>query len=270
MATRLPPLRAVLYRSRAPLAVMVSCAAHLVGLAAVDQAEGMAASPRGVGRFVVMEQAEPAATDPPQPLPAEESPTVERALRNAAAPRPAAPEPLAAHQPDQTAVAAVEPLDLTGVTLAGDSGSSWSSVVGNGRSMMGPLGPVRRRPTPPARASKAKGNGRKGGQRPRRPADVKLADLSDRPVPANLDSRLRLNYPKQARDEQISGVAVVRARIGPAGRVGRVQVMSESYGGFGAACSATVQGSMWSVPRDRKGRAVATWIRYTCRFAIER
>ena len=39
--------------------------------------------------------------------------------------------------------------------------------------------------------------------------------------------------------------------------------------GFGAACEQTLRGSRWSPPYDREGRAVSTFINYTCRFNVE-
>jgi hypothetical protein len=52
--------------------------------------------------------------------------------------------------------------------------------------------------------------------------------------------------------------------------VRQASVLDESSPGFGEACRRTVTGSRWSPPRDRQGRKVATEIRYTCRFVVER
>jgi len=265
----MPSLRQLLRLCRAHIAVVVSCAVHLAVVTIVDGAPPERATEQTAGRFVVVAPDEPPVVEPPEPEPPElgqdESASAPAAP---AAPPPVIPPP--SEPATEPAVEPVAPLDLTGVTLAGDSGSAWSSVVGNGRTMTGPLGPVRARPRATAEPSpvKAKGKGKRAGSGRRRPAEVKLADLSERPQPANLDAKLRLNYPKQARDQQISGVAVVRARIGPRGRVDQVRVMSESYEGFGGACSATLHGSRWSVPRDQQGRPVATWVRYTYRFVV--
>jgi hypothetical protein len=62
----------------------------------------------------------------------------------------------------------------------------------------------------------------------------------------------------------------VEARIEPDGRVRSVTLAGESFAGFGDACKKTLIGSRWSPPRDHDGRAVATRIRYTCRFMVDR
>jgi TonB family protein len=96
-----------------------------------------------------------------------------------------------------------------------------------------------------------------------------LADLSTRPVPPALGSELREHYPLEAKQRGIGGSATVEARIEPDGRVGRISLKQESFAGFGDACRRTLAGSRWSAPRDRNGRAVATVIRYTCRFVVQ-
>jgi protein TonB len=104
--------------------------------------------------------------------------------------------------------------------------------------------------------------------RPRQPAVVPPSNLSERLRPPALDSELQRSYPADARQRGIGGSAVVRARIGPDGTARSLQVLSESFPGFGAACQKTLTGSRWSVPRDRNGHAVTTEIRYTCRFVV--
>jgi TonB family protein len=98
---------------------------------------------------------------------------------------------------------------------------------------------------------------------------VPLSDLSSRPVPPALDGALRQNYPEEARRRAVGGTASIRARLDPDGILRRVQVQSETFAGFGNACRRTLEGSRWSAPRDRAGRAVATEIRYTCRFQVD-
>jgi len=98
--------------------------------------------------------------------------------------------------------------------------------------------------------------------------EVAAADLSTRPVPPELTANLRDHYPATAKARGIGGSATVRVRIEPDGRVRRVELMTESFEGFGEACRRTLAGSQWTAPRDRDGRAVATHIRYTCRFVV--
>jgi hypothetical protein len=45
-------------------------------------------------------------------------------------------------------------------------------------------------------------------------------------------------------------------------------VVSQSGPGFGDACRATLRDSVWSAPLDREGRAVTTFVTYTCRFEV--
>lgn len=193
------------------------------------------------------------------------------------APEPEAPEPHDAPPvrervaPVQTAqpVAKAEaptpaaPLDLSGVTLTNADDSSFAMPVGNGQAfagVIGPGGPRTEAPSAPAALPSPTARG---------PEIVPLSDLSSRPVPPALDGALRQNYPEEARRRAVGGSASVRARLDPDGILRRVQVQSETFAGFGAACRRTLEGSRWSAPRDRSGRAVATEIRYTCRFQVE-
>ena len=54
------------------------------------------------------------------------------------------------------------------------------------------------------------------------------------------------------------------------GRVGEIQVLSESSPGFADACRRTLRGSLWGEPLGRDGRPVRTRLAYRCRFRIER
>jgi TonB family protein len=101
------------------------------------------------------------------------------------------------------------------------------------------------------------------------PLLVAVGDLSARPAPPALGPALERNYPADARRRGLSGTAKVRARIDPDGVVRRVSLLEESAAGFGSACSRTLSGSRWAAPKDKAGRAVATEIRYTCRFVVE-
>jgi TonB family protein len=134
--------------------------------------------------------------------------------------------------------------------------------LGNG----GSLEPTRARPAPvnvPAPVTPAPISAKV------EPALVAIGDLSARPSPPPLGPALERNYPLEARRRGLSGSAKVRARIDPDGVVRRVSLLEESAAGFGNACSRTLSGSRWAAPKDKAGRAVATEIRYTCRFVIE-
>jgi TonB family protein len=198
-------------------------------------------------RFDVVEPAKP------EPLPPE--PAKPKAPK-APAPPPAEPPPPTSAPPP--------PAAADGVTLAADgNGSAFAMPLGSG----GALDPTRVHtpapvnapaPTPPApTAIKTE------------PAVVAVSDLSAKPSPPSLGAALERNYPADARRRGLSGTAKVRARIDPDGVVRRAVLLEESAAGFGGACSRTLQGSRWAPPKDKAGRAVATEIRYTCRFVVE-
>lgn len=215
-----------------------------------------------VVEFELSKPPEPPAPEPKTepPPPAEDPVPIEpAALRAEAAPKeaaapPDAPEP----EPEQAPVA-----DLTGLTLTNDDGTgSWGSRVGNGSAIDSPIraGSNGRRPAPQAPSAAAAPAAAKPS------GVVALADLSSRPVPPKLDGILERHYPEVARQQGKSGTAIVRARIDADGRVRKANVVSESENGFGRACHATVMGSQWSPPKDQAGKAVATFVSYTCRF----
>jgi len=185
-----------------------------------------------------------------------------------ALPEPARPEPAKAAKPKATPntppAPVPAPVDLRGVTLTNDTGGGFASAVGNGSAFEGPVGPIGSkapapRPTAPAPAPSAPAPG---------VPEVAAADLSTRPVPPELTGSLRDHYPAAAKARGMGGSATVRVRIEPDGRVRRVEVVTETFEGFGEACRRTLVGSQWTAPRDRDGRAVATHIRYTCRFVV--
>jgi TonB family protein len=167
--------------------------------------------------------------------------------------------------------AAARPADLTGITLTNALGTGWLSATGDGSSRTGPLRNVhaarlRAVSTAPASSTPA----RSEHARPRAPALVAPEDLSQPPRAPDLNGALEANYPPEARAAGISGMAVVRALISPAGEARALGILSESAPGFGAACLKTLMGSRWSAPVDRSGRAVATEIRYRCTFKVAR
>jgi TonB family protein len=200
-----------------------------------------------------------ARTEAPPPRPIARAPrTLARAPRAVPAPAPeAAPPPATAPPPEPIA-------DLTGVTLTNDgAGPGWSSAVGNGAVMTGPIGAVARRRVAPAGI----GDGAAGAGGP---PLVPLADLRRRPEPPDLDGPLARNYPEEARRAGLTGSAIVRARILPDGALDRTRVAFASAPAFGDACLRTLAGSRWTAPLDGGGRPCATEIRYTCRFELGR
>lgn len=211
---------------------------------------------------VEMSVAPPKAPPPPAeaPKPAAPKPRVAMA-------RPAAKIPTAAPPPPPSAApppADESPADFTGQTLTNDGpGEGWASATGNGAKMNGPVG------RPGARVTHRVVEGDPAGTGSGPPV-VAIGDLSRPPSPPpELADKLVAAYPPEARAKGIAGKAVVKARITPEGRVRDMSVVSETAGGFGAACEATLRGSEWTPPIDRQGHPVSTFISYTCRFNVE-
>lgn len=191
--------------------------------------------------------------EPPRPEPAKAPPRVQPHAAPVAAPQAAPPAP------------APETPASTGVTLTGDGpGNAFSMPLGNG----GELSPTSQ-PRAPAPLDVPAPTKPAPSPAPREPPLVAVGDLSSRPAPPSLGAALERNYPADARRRGLSGTAKVRARIDPDGVVRRVTLVEESGAGFGTACSRTLTGSRWAAPKDKTGRAVATEIRYTCRFVVE-
>jgi len=200
---------------------------------------------------------------PPPPTEAPKPPPPEPKLE----PRLAKAKPKAAPSVNPEPVpAAPPPVDLRGVTLTNDTGgAAWSSAVGNGSALSGPVGPIGALAARPA-ASDAPA---RPSARSAEIALVDAADLSTRPVPPALAGDLRERYPAAAKQRGVGGSASVQARIEPDGRVRQVRLENETFAGFGDACKRTLLASVWSPPRDKEGRKVATMVRYTCRFVVE-
>ena len=165
-----------------------------------------------------------------------------------------------------------EPVELTGVTLTNDgAGDGWVSRVGNGSALRGPIrAPSRRVRSAASRKPSLRPASLQRSFASARPDLVPLTDLSRRPSPPPLDGKLASNYPPEARRRGLEGLAVVTARIEADGHIRVASIASESDPGFGEACRRTIVGSVWSPPQDASGRAVATQIRYTCQFRVDR
>jgi protein TonB len=243
----------------------MSLGAHMAVLGALGfmptSEEYFAAGP------VEMEVIEPPPPPPPPPpeLPPEPKAPEPEAPKPKPAPRPA---PQAEEPPPPTneppKAAPEAPLDFTGVTLTGDTGSSWSSVVGTGAPITAPIGRIAKN-TGRDRAGSA--GGIVGGTGT---AVVSEASLSRKPVPpGDMNAQLEQNFPPRARMQGVSGVALLRVRIQADGRVGDMQIVRETGDyGFGNACMKTLRARRWQPPLDRRGQPVATDIRYSCEFEV--
>jgi len=204
-------------------------------------------------------QPSPPPAPPPLAPPPLSPPRLERARAKPRAKSPADVNPPPAAPPPAA-------VDLRGVTLTNDTGSSaWSSAVGDGRALEGPLGPVGPVTAPTVQANTSMPLAARAVEVP----VVAVADLSSRPVPPELATDLRAHYPADARRRGIGGSGSVELRIEPDGRVRSVSIQGESFPGFADACKKTLLGSRWSAPHDKQGHAVATRVRYTCHFVVD-
>jgi periplasmic protein TonB len=230
--------------------VPVSIAAHVALVAILPNA----ARSRGPLPPLVVEMT----TDLPEPPP---PPKREATPENAPAPTArAAPRPVANAAPRPAATSAARPtsddtpMDFTSTTFSNDGPGMAigpSAPVGSNVSTAAPIMSAAPRIT----AAEA-------------PRFVPAANLSRPPRAPGLDADLERNYPAEARRTGVSGTAVLRVEILPDGRVGKVERVSESFGGFGEACTRTVRAGKWQPPLDKDGRPVSTQITYTCRFEV--
>jgi TonB family protein len=155
------------------------------------------------------------------------------------------------------------PVDLTGTMLTAKEGPGAAmKVAGTG-------GAARKKKKDRASTSRGSSAATESGP-PAPPRIVALENLSRPPSPPALDAALARLYPPDARREGRAGSAAVRALVGADGRVRSAAVASASDAAFGQACQQLVMGSAWSPPLDSGGEPVATWVRYTCRFRIDR
>jgi periplasmic protein TonB len=218
---------------------------------------------------VEMEVYEPPPPPPPPPPKIEEpKPPEPEPPKPKAAPKPIAAKPAEPEPPKEQAKPAPEaPVDLTGVTLTGGDGSSWSSVTGSGGALNGPA------PRVASVTGRDRGGSTQGiiGGKGDKPVLVAEASLLRKPVPPDgMDALLEQNFPSRARAQGVSGSALVSVEILSDGRVGDMKVKRETGGnyGFGAACVKTLRIRRWQPPLDKRGQPVGTRIDFTCAFEV--
>lgn len=244
--------------------VVASLGLHAVAFGGLGRTDGFGRTKAKPPTLVEMTVAKPKELPPapPPPRPAEKAPRLAMAhpARVKAAPTPSTPPPSAAPPP-----ADESPADFTGVTMTNDGpGAGWASATGNGQAMKGAVG----RPGARVTHRNVEGAGTQLVRHPGPPV-VAAADLSRPPVPPELADAVKQAYPAEARAKGLPGKAVVRVRIGPDGHTSDTKVVSESAGGFGAACQSALRGSTWSPPVDRHGQSVSTVVHFTCRFEVQ-
>lgn len=230
-----------------PLSVL----AHVAIVRAIPAARSLGPSARPP---VVVEMT----TAPPEPKPPEPppEPTPPTATPTAATPVPSTRATKLAPAATASAPSATEeraiadaPVDFTSTSFSSEGRGV--AIGGPGRSV---AAPVTAQPTAKAASEVL--------------PFVPVGSLARAPSAPGLDAELERNYPLEARRSGVSGLAVLRVQILPDGRVGRVARVSESFAGFGEACTRTVRAGKWQAPIDHDGRAVSTEITYTCRFEV--
>ncbi len=206
----------------------------------------------------------PVAEEPPpapEPEPEAPPPPPPKPVRAPKAPK----EPPPPEAPTPPAAAEETIADFSGTTLTGEGG--WASAVGSGAPMNGPIGS----PTGVVTGRNRDGvaGGVIGGTGLR---VVPESDLSRRPKPPDselLNAALVRSYPKSARQQGIEGVARIRIRVLPSGKLQPLAALSETYPGFADACKSSLREVSFQPALDRAGQPVATDISYTCRFTVE-
>jgi TonB family protein len=217
--------------------------------------------------FEVYQPPEPKPEPEPEPVPDEPEPEPEpepaKPVPKQAAPEPE-PEPPSDEPPpsDDTA----EPADFTGETLVAEGGGGgWTTAVGNGAALRGPVGKIG--------SAKAAGSGDKPAPVVRKgPRVVAAKDLETRPSPpAGMDGLLEQHYPRRARMQGVEGRVQLTVRVLPDGRLGKMTTLSETPGGweFADQCKQMLRSAgAWTPPRAPGGTPVAVDIKYTCRFEV--
>lgn len=199
---------------------------------------------------------------PPEPEPVVIKPPPKLVER---APKPPKEPPQASKEPPAAAEETVA--DFSGTTLTGQGG--WASAVGNGAAMDGPIGAANAIVTGRNRAGVAGGVLGGSGEGVR---VVPEGELSRRVKPPNADvlnAALERAYPKAARQQGIEGVARIRLRVMPTGKLQPLNTLNETFAGFGDACKASLRGIEFEPALDRTGQPCATDIPYTCRFTVQ-
>lgn len=212
--------------------------------------------------FEVIEPEPEPEVEPPPPEPEPEPEPEVKPVRRAAA----APEPEPPPEPETPPPAQEEVADFTGVTLTADGpGAGWTTVVGSGAPLRGPVGKIAPRPAEPVQQAAKTG--------PVGPRFVPVGSLARKPkAPPGLDALLERNYPRKARMQGVGGKVRVTLRLLPTGRATDIRVMQESPEGFGFA-EACVQllreAGSFSPAFDQAGNAVATEIPFNCSFEVD-
>lgn len=204
---------------------------------------------------------------PPEPEPVPAAPEPEPVKAPPPKPVERAPRPPKAPPPESTPPAAAEETiaDFSGTTLTGQGG--WASAVGNGAAMDGPIGKAGAAVTGRSRPGVA--GGVIGGTGVRVVPEGDLSRRVQLPSGDVLNAALERNYPKNARQQGIEGVARIRVRVFATGKLQPLSTINESYPGLADGCKKSLNAIVFQPGLDRTGQPVATDITYKCDFRVQ-
>jgi TonB family protein len=250
-------------------AMLGTVGAHVFVFFALGAVRVDASAPRpGPVEFEVFEAppvAEPELEAPPPEPEPEPEPVKPPPKVREASPRPVEEAP----KPDATPPAAAEETlaDFSGTTLTAEGAGGWSSVVGSGGEMKGPIGKAGAAVT--GRNREGVEGGVVGGTGLRVVGEADLSRRPKAPGGSDLNDALKREYPKQAQLQGIGGVARIRVRVMPTGKLSPLATLSESYPGFADACKRSLKNARFEPALDRSGLPVATDINYACEFEVD-
>jgi protein TonB len=241
----------------------------LLGIVKVD-----AAMPREqVVEFTVIEPPPaPPVEEPPEavPEPPKPEPEPER-IKPPPKIKEAAPKPVEeAPKPDATPPAAAEEAiaDFSGTTITAEGEGGWATVVGSGAPMNGPVGKAKGGAITGRNREGVEG-GAIGGTGMRVLGEGDLSRQPRAPSSSLLEEALRREYPKQAQQQGVEGVAKVRVRVLSSGKLSPLATLDETYPGFADACKRSLRNVRFEPALDRQGQPAITDITYKCEFELE-
>jgi periplasmic protein TonB len=207
----------------------------------------------------------PPKVEPPPPPPPPPEPEKPKEPERARAPK--AEEPPPEEPPPEAPPPLEEIADFTGTTLTADGPGGWSTRIGTGAPLKGPVGKIGKAPHDP--------NGQQAAKAlPTGPRVVSVENLSRKPKPptgVDLNALLERNYPRRARMQGVEGKVTVSMRVLPNGKLERIRPIAEfppSFD-FAAGCLRTLQESgLWQPPLDRDGKPVASDVKFDCSFEV--
>jgi outer membrane biosynthesis protein TonB len=252
-------------------AAVLSAGVHVVVFFGLGTVRVDAAVPRDeVVEFTVVEEqpAEEAPPPPPPPAPEPEpepkpEPVKPRIKEASPAPVEEAPPP----DPTPPAPAEETIADFSGTTLTGEGSGGWTTAVGSGAPMNAPIGKPKAAVT--GRERDGTEGGAIGGTGTRVVSEADLSRSPKVPSAEALNEALKREFPKDAQQQGIEGVARIRVRVFATGKLSPLTVLSESYPGFAEACKRSLRDQRFEPGLDRQGQPVATDINFKCEFTLE-